>query len=344
MIDIKVIFMGNFLCFLLFFVVGITSFAQNTPVVIINLHSNEIITKTEFDSKVNTLKKTQGRDLSNAERKQILQILIADVLFGQEALKQGIKVGDEEVMQTIRAQFGLASLTDEQIRQMIESQGTNWNELLSSMKRSLSAQKLILKTAQPKFSEIKTPSEKEVIEYYEANKTKFVNPDIARISHVFFSSKDKKRSEILAKAKDIANQIKSKKITFEEAVRKYSNDEASKAKNGDLGFLARGDQNAQNVLGLDFIKEVFMLNKGDISQPILSKEGFHIVKVTEMYSQRFLGLQDKISPNVNMTVKDAIKNNMVNIHQQQIVARVQQEIYDKLNKSASIQILDSSLK
>ncbi|ACH94369.1 peptidylprolyl isomerase [Borrelia recurrentis] len=336
--------MGNFLCFLLFCVLGITSFAQNTPVVIINLHSNEIITKTEFDSKVNTLKKTQGRDLSNIEKKQVLQVLIADVLFGQEALKQGIKVADDEVMQTIRSQFGLASLTDEQIKQMIESQGTNWNELLASMKRSLAAQKLVLKIAQPKFSEIKAPSEKEVIEYYEANKTKFVNPDIARISHVFFSAKDKKRSEVLEQAKDIAKQIKSSKITFEEAVRKYSNDEGSKVKNGDLGFLARGDQSAQNVLGADFIKEVFVLKKGNVSNPISSKEGFHIVKVTEMYSQKFLGLQDKISPNVNMTVKDAIKNNMINVHQQQIVAKIQQEIYDKLNKSASIQILDSSLK
>ncbi|AHH05310.1 Basic membrane protein [Borrelia miyamotoi FR64b] len=340
----KVIFMSNFLCFLLFFVVGITSFAQNSPIVIINLHNNEIITKTEFDAKLDTLKKTQGRDLSNVEKKQVLQILIADVLFSQEALKQGIKIADEEVIQTIKAQFGLASLADDQIKQMVESQGTNWNELLSSMKRSLSAQKLILKIAQPKFSEIKVPSEKEIIEYYEANKTKFVNPDIARISHIFFSSKDKKRSELLSKAKDIANQIKSKKITFEEAVRKYSSDEGSKAKNGDLGFLARGDQSAQNVLGLDFIKEVFKLSKGDISQPISSKEGFHIVKITEAYSQRFLDLKDKISPNVDMTVKDAIKNNMINVNQQKIVAKVQQEIYDKLNKSASIQILDSSLK
>lgn len=344
MIDIKVIFMGKFLYVLLFFVVGITSFAQNTPIAIINLHSNAIITKKEFDSRVDTLKKTRGKDLIDAEKKQVLQILIADVLFGQEALKQGIKVENEEVMQTIRAQFGLANLTDEQIKQMIESQGTNWNELLSSMKRSLSAQKLILKEAQPKFSEIKTPTEKEVIEYYEANKTSFVNPDIARISHVFFSSKDKKRSEVLAKAKDIVKQIKSKKLTFEEAVRKYSDDEGSKVKNGDLGFLARGDQNAQKVLGLDFIKEVFLLNKGDISQPISSKEGFHIVKVTETYSQRFLSIQDKISPNVNMTVKDAIKNNMINIQQQQIIAKIQQEIYDKLSKSASIQILDSKLK
>ncbi|WP_024654147.1 peptidylprolyl isomerase [Borrelia persica] len=336
--------MGNFFCFLLFFVVGMTSFAQNTPVAIINLHSSEIITKTEFESKVNTLKKTQGRDLSDIERKQVLQVLIADVLFGQEALKQGIKVADDEVMQTVRSQFRLTGLTDEEIKQMVESQGTNWNELLTSMKRSLSSQKLILKTAQPKFSEIKAPSEKEVVEYYEANKTKFVNPDIARISHVFFSSKDRKRSEVFDQAKDIAKQIKSSKITFEEAVRKYSNDEGSKFKNGDLGFLARGDQTAQNVLGIDFIKDVFMLKKGDISKPISSKEGFHIVKVTEMYSQKFLGLNDKISPNVNMTVKDAIKNNMVNVHQQQIVAKIQQEIYDKLNKSASIQILDSSLK
>ncbi|QMU98918.1 hypothetical protein F0310_00515 [Borrelia sp. A-FGy1] len=336
--------MRIFLCFLLVFMLRVNFFAQNAPVVIVNLHSNEIITKTEFDSKVNTLKKTQGRDLSIAEKKQVLQVLIADILFSQEALKQGIKVEESEVVQTIKTQFGLTTFTDEQIRQMIEKQGTNWSELLSSMKRSISAQKLVLKFAQPKFSEIKTPDEKEVINYYEANKTKFVNPDIARVSHVFFSSKDKKRSDVLTKAKDITNQIKTKKITFEEAVRKYSEDEGSKSKNGDLGFLARGEQNAQNVLGADFIREIFNLNKGDISQPISSKEGFHIIKVTEMYSQKFLGLKDKISPNVDMTVKDAIKNNMVNAQQQQIVAKVQQDMYDKLNKSANVQILDSDLK
>ncbi|WKC57692.1 peptidylprolyl isomerase [Borrelia sp. P9F1] len=336
--------MRDFLCFLLVVFVGMVSFAQNAPVVVVNLHSNEIITRTEFDSRVNTLKKTQGRDLNIAERKQVLQVLIADILFGQEALKQGIKVEEAEVMQTIRAQFGLTNLTDEQIKQMIENQGTNWDSLLSSMKRSLSAQKLVLKVAQPKFSEVKTPEEKDVVEYYEANKTKFVNPDITRVSHIFFTSKDKKRSDVLAKAKDIAGQIKTKKITFEEAVRKYSEDEGSKSKNGDLGFLARGEQNAQNVLGVDFIREVFALRKGDISQPISSKEGFHIVKVTETYSQKFLGLKDKISPNVDMTVRDAIRNNMVNAQQQQIVARVQQEMYDKLNKSANVQILDSDLK
>ncbi|UER67319.1 peptidylprolyl isomerase [Borrelia sp. BU AG58] len=336
--------MRGFFCFLLVVIVGANSFAQNAPVVVVNLHSNEIITRTEFDSKISTLKKTQGRDLSIAEKKQVLQVLIADILFGQEALKQGIKVEEAEVMQTIRTQFGLTTLTDEQIKQMVESQGTNWDGLMLSMRRSLSAQKLILKFAQPKFSEIKTPDEKDIVEYYEANKTKFVNPDIARVSHVFFTSKDKKRSDVLARAKDIANQIKTKKITFEEAVRKYSEDEGSRAKNGDLGFLARGEQNAQNVLGMDFIRGVFALNKGDISQPISSKEGFHIIKVTETYSQKFLGLKDKISPNADMTVKDAIRNNMVNAQQQQIVARVQQEMYDKLNKSASVQILDSDLK
>ncbi len=184
--------MKSFLFWVILGTVGISSFAQNTPVAIINLYKNEIITKTGFDSKVDIFKKTQGRDLTDAEKKQVLQVLIADVLFSQEASKQGIKISDDEVMQTIRTQFGLVNFTDEQIKQMIEKQGTNWGELLSSMKRSLSSQKLVLKQAQPKFSEIKTPSEKEIVEYYEANKTKFVNPDISRVSHIFFSTKDKK--------------------------------------------------------------------------------------------------------------------------------------------------------
>ncbi len=84
-----------------------------------------------------------------------MQVLIADVLFSQEASKQGIKISDDEVMQTIRTQFGLVNFTDEQIKQMIEKQGTNWGELLSSMKRSLSSQKLVLKQAQPRFLKLK---------------------------------------------------------------------------------------------------------------------------------------------------------------------------------------------
>ncbi len=174
----------------------------------------KLLLKLVFDSKVDIFKKTQGRDLTAAEKKQVLQVLIADVLFSQEASKQGIKISDDEVMQTIRTQFGLVNLTDEQIKQMIEKQGTNWGELLASMKRSLSSQKLVLKQAQPRFSEVKTPSEKEIVEYYEANKTKFVNPDISRVSHVFFSTKDKKRSDVLDQAKNNFKPNKIKKNYF----------------------------------------------------------------------------------------------------------------------------------
>ncbi len=83
--------MKSFLFWVILGTVGISSFAQNTPVAIINLYKNEIITKTGFDSKVDIFKKTQGRDLTDAEKKQVLQVLIADVLFSQEASKQGIK-------------------------------------------------------------------------------------------------------------------------------------------------------------------------------------------------------------------------------------------------------------
>ncbi len=51
-----------------------------------------------------------------------------------------------------------------------------------------------------------------------------------------------------------------------------------------------------------------------------------------------------MSPTADLIVKDAIRNNMINVQQQQIVVQVQQDMYGKLNKSANIQILDSSLK
>ncbi len=72
-------------------IMGINSFAQNTPVAIINLYKNEIITKTGFDSKVDIFKKTQGRDLTAAEKKQVLQVLIADVFLAKRLQNRELK-------------------------------------------------------------------------------------------------------------------------------------------------------------------------------------------------------------------------------------------------------------
>ena len=104
------------------------------------------------------------------------------------------------------------------------------------------------------------------------------------------------------KTKELAKQIKAEldanKITFEEAVKKYSNGK-SKKNNGKLGFIPRSDipedfwddtqtkEIAEELpiendyLDRNFSDSIFALALNTINEPIESHLGFHIIKVSE---------------------------------------------------------------
>jgi parvulin-like peptidyl-prolyl isomerase len=70
-------------------------------------------------------------------------------------------------------------------------------------------------------------------------------------------------------------EINEKKVTFEDEAKKYSEDEATKDKGGDLDWFEKGTHDA------DFDKAAFALRKGEISEPIKTKFGWHIIYVTD---------------------------------------------------------------
>ncbi len=78
----------------------------------------------------------------------------------------------------------------------------------------------------------------------------------------------------LAKIKGLAADIKSKKITFEEAA-KQSDDPGSKERGGDLGVFTHGR------MVPEFDKAAFSLKPGELSEPIRTQYGYHILEVTK---------------------------------------------------------------
>lgn len=62
---------------------------------------------------------------------------------------------------------------------------------------------------------------------------------------------------------------------FAELVRKYSEDKISVKKGGDIGWIKEG------AIDPDFSKKVFAMEKGEISEPLETPFGFHIVKLIE---------------------------------------------------------------
>jgi hypothetical protein len=79
-------------------------------------------------------------------------------------------------------------------------------------------------------------------------------------------------AEAKAKIIGIANDIKAKKITFEEAAKKY-NEDATKTKGGDLGPTIRG------AMDKAFEDAALALKPGEISGPVRSRFGYHLIRM-----------------------------------------------------------------
>lgn len=90
-----------------------------------------------------------------------------------------------------------------------------------------------------------------------------------------------KKSDADAKAKagDIRQQILAKKMTFEDAAKKFSDDPGSKSRGGDLGVFMRGQMVAP------FDAAAFSLKPGQISQPVHTQFGYHLIEVVKTGDQ-----------------------------------------------------------
>ncbi|MEJ2592413.1 MAG: SurA N-terminal domain-containing protein [Candidatus Thiodiazotropha sp.] len=113
--------------------------------------------------------------------------------------------------------------------------------------------------------------------YYENNQDKFGMPEQRRASHILILvPKDADAAKVEAARKkidEIAARI-AKGEDFAKLAKEYSQDPGSAEKGGDLGFFGKG------VMDPAFEAAVFSLKKDQVSKPVRSSFGFHLIKLT----------------------------------------------------------------
>ena len=151
--------------------------------------------------------------------------------------------------------------------------------VMDNMKKSLLQQYSLRKM----FNEI-TVTEEEMKDYYEKHKEKFVTDEMVNASHILVDSEEK-ANEIL---EDITDGL-----SFEDAAAQYSSC-PSKQAGGALGQFGRGQ------MVKEFEDAVFSMQVGEISEPVKTQFGYHIIKLTDHTPKRNARLEE-----VHQEVKDA---------------------------------------
>ena len=347
-------FIAAVLLSLLFFSAAGWTDVIDKPVATVKLTKLEAITAKQFRQKVEDFEQRAKNTLSLDDRKKLLDLLIGEILIKQAAAQENVTITQAELnarLEQARKSGGQGmnlnrELSEAEFKGLIEQSGASWQEYLDQLQKALLQQKYVMQKKKAAFDGVGQPSEAEIVDFYESNKTVFVVPDMVRFKHVFIDTRNLEAKTEKEKARERAEQINLELrngTPFDDLVVKYSDDKASRYKGGDFGYLRRDDQARKQLLGKDFFEAPFKMKVGESSGVLSSSIGFHIIKITEKIPFRLLGLEDPIPPQNTGTVRQEISAQLTMRRQAEMYQQALTDLLNDLKKKAEIKKFEDNL-
>jgi len=235
---------------------------------------NKVITKQDIDRRINMLPEEEKERFQGAEQKKMfLESLIRMRIVGAEARSQK-----------------LDKKTDIAIQLSDQADIVLFNEYMKQ-----------------KIGGLKPFSDSDAEKYYKSHQSEFVNPKQVKAQHILLSLKpDAKKQEIdatMVKAQGIVKEIKDGG-DFAKLAEKYSEDPGSKSNGGELGFFNK------HQMVPEFSKAAFAMKKDEVSVPVKTEYGIHIIKVTDIIDEQPITLKDA-TPGIINTMESERQSNIV---------------------------------
>lgn len=258
----------------------------------------EEIAKSDYDALLAQAKKSytnQKREFPKAGsqefqtlKNQAVQFLIQREQFEQEAAALDVEITDKQVdarLEQIRKQYfgGDKKKYEEQLAE----QGLSDEQVRNDIRSQIVSEKIFTEVTR----KVKV-TDKQVEDYYNNNKTQYSQPQSREVRHILVKTR--------AKADDIYNQLTGG-ADFSALAKKFSEDTGSKANGGKL-TISKG----QTVAPFD--KEAFALKKNEISKPVKTEFGFHVIQpigdVKEAKVTPLKEVEDSIRQQLGQTKKN----------------------------------------
>jgi peptidyl-prolyl cis-trans isomerase C len=151
--------------------------------------------------------------------------------------------------------------------------------------------------------------------WYGAHTGDFVAAEERRVAHILLSSEDE--------ARDVNSKL-SAGAEFDEIAKQYSRDFVSAGSGGDLGWITESKVPAA-------FKDVLALRRNEVSKPLKSEAGWHIVKVLDIRPKRQLELGE---------VMEKVRKSVMESKQRAARAHWR----DKLRAAAELKIDDTAIR
>ncbi len=253
------------------------AFAKVIPldhiIVVVN---DDVITQQMLINRINDFKKQlKLENISGTEakalRKQVLEKMIRDDIQLQKAKQLGIQINDLLLNRMLEQLAKTNHLSLNQFRDAINRQGIPYSRFREETRKELIIKKLQQRLVVDRIN----ISQQEIQQYIHQNES----TDAAKISyhlrHILISIPEEVSPKALQKAKQKAENIY-KKIRagskFSDMAIKYSNGRNA-LNGGDLG------ERKANELPKLFVNAVKNLSPGEITKPLRSASGFHILQL-----------------------------------------------------------------
>jgi parvulin-like peptidyl-prolyl isomerase len=208
---------------------------------------------------------------SSLSKEQVLSSLATNAVAQDMAANEKISANEiDRELKLLRFQFRDQNTWASALR----SNHLSEHRLRGLIADELKARRWILRRLTP---ELEVTTE-ECRQFYETHPEAYAQPVRLRVSHLFLAAPTETPPEIVDTKKQAIESL-SKRIkegeNFADLVASMSEDEASKAGGGDLGFFSA------YRMPPDFFAAAAKIPLGQISQPIRTSLGFHIVQATD---------------------------------------------------------------
>jgi peptidyl-prolyl cis-trans isomerase C len=296
---------------------------KDLPEVVAKVNGQEIH-KAELMQRAQMIELTlarQGRRVTPSATffQQVLNDLVSVVLLQQEARAQGLSATEQEVQQQIEAQK--RTFPNEQAYQQALAQ-TGLRE--ATLRKQIGDQIALKKFVRAKVTQGVTVSDQATREFYDKNQDKIRQPERVHLRHILLpvprGAAPADKQKVRQQAEDLLKRLEAGE-DFAKLAQESSQDQGSRQRGGDLGWVARGETVPS------FETAAFALTKpNDVSPVVESPFGYHIIQLLERQQASTIPYE-QVKERIGMMLKEQQARQQIEGRVRDLRSKAKVEIY-----------------